>query len=171
MTTIRLDKNKAIDLLNTAMEEARTNSRYQGIIEFGEALIEKLNTAAPYKERLAAWHTAVAAGLADESISITSNGNLSKDAPAKPKLEATEIIKDLSRSGHRRAHDAYAFEGATTVAQVQKIIDSHKAAVEDSLSGYKAQIAMFELSADDVIEVDQGNFFALTSGRNQRGFY
>lgn len=171
MTTIRLNKDKAIELLNTAMEEARANSRYQGVIEFGEALVEKLSTAAPYKERLAEWHTSVAAGLADGTISITSNGNLSKDAPTKPKLEATEILKDLAKDGRRRSHDAYAFESATTVAQVQKIIDSHKAAVEDSLSGYKAQIAMFELSADDVIEVDQGNFFALTSGRNQRGFY
>lgn len=125
MATIRIKREEALNLLREAEETARKNQWQTPVIEYGEALAEEMDSAAPYTERVEAWHRAVADGIADGTITFTRAGTL-KDAPPKPKKDGAEIAK--SKTHKQRYYgvrsEAYQFGECESADAVREVVDS-----------------------------------------------
>lgn len=170
MATIRLKREEALNLLRQSEEKFREASHSMQMIKFGEALLEKMENSAPYVDRTIAWHRAVADGLADGSITMTKGGAL-KDAPAKPKTDGQEIITnfgedyDIYGRARVRRDVPWEYQQCKTPDDVREVIKDYVSRLEVDLSPITSQITLFSLSDDEYIEVDQGNFHGLLSGR------
>lgn len=172
MATIRIKREEALNLLREAEETIRGSMNETHSIAFGEALFEKMENSAPFIERTAAWHKAVAEGLAEGSITLTKTGAL-KGAPAKPKTDGQEIIANFGEDyegrgayGRRNLRDVpWEYHDCKTAADVREVINEQTKNRESRLRPITSQITLFSLSDDEYIEVDQGNFHGLLSGR------
>lgn len=167
MATIRIKREEALNLLREAEETARKNSGETQYIEYGEALAKEMDSAAPFLDRMQEWHRAVAQGLADGSITLTKTGAL-KGAPVKPKPSGAEISKNSTRRDSFHSGAAYYFAECVDVDDVRRVTEKFRQQREDRLSPIKAQITLFSLATEDEIEVDQGNFHGILSGRFYR---
>lgn len=166
MATIRIKREEALNLLREAEESSRKNQWQTPIIEYGDALAAEMDVAAPYAERVEAWYRAMADGVADGTITFTKGG-APKNAPPKPQKNGAEIARTAA---HGRRHygvrdEAYHFDECKNADEVRQVVENLKEQRESALAPIKAQITLFSLSADEVIEVDQGNFHGLLSGR------
>ena len=168
MATIRLKREEALNLLREAEEETRKNQWETPVIEYGEALAEEMDNAAPYVERMETWYRAVADGIADGTITFTKGG-APKGAPPKPQKDGAEIARTAAY-GYRHYGarvEAYHYDDCKSADDVRKVVAALKEQREKALGAVKAQITLFSMSADDVIEVDQGNFHGILAGRQR----
>lgn len=155
MATIRLKREEAIALVKEARDKFVKSHHYATVIEEGEAILKKLKSVRSYEERLVSYHKKIAKGLADGSITVTASGSL-KNAPVKPKVAGGETLDGKRSQSYYYCKDA---------EDVKESLERYKQDLVAATAPFDAQIRLFEISADDVVEVEQGNLNNLLSGR------
>lgn len=158
MATIRLKREEALKIIKEARQKVWDEHQNNGILE-GEELLEELSKTRPYSERLGEWYQEVAAGIMDGTITVNPTGSL-KNAPQRPKLDGAEKVILNGKGFSSR------WRYCNTVVQFEETLNLYRKQRDNAVADYDAQILLFELSADELIEIEQGTINKLLSGRS-----